>query len=81
MCKCTSVARRLWYLDSYREVAISVISVGMTSVDNSIKINMNFSSQRKFRERDRQDFIWIWEDGLFGFGSAEGTGVFQWPTV
>lgn len=73
------MVRVLWCLDSHSEVAISAISGGTTSVANSIKINMNFSSQRKFYERDRQDFIWIWEDGLFG--SAEERRVFQWPTV
>lgn len=52
MCKCPSVARGSWHLGSHSEVAISVISVGMTSVTKSVKISMNFSSQRKFHERE-----------------------------
>lgn len=52
MCKCPSVARGSWHLSSHSEVAISVVSVGTTSVAKSMKISMNFSSQRKFHERE-----------------------------
>lgn len=39
-------------MGSHSVVAISVISVGTTSVAKSVKISMNFSSQRKFHERE-----------------------------
>lgn len=78
MCECPSLVKGTWHFDSHSEVAISAISVGTPVGASSKKINVNCSSQRKHHVRDRQDFICIWEDGLFG--SAEGR-IFQWPTV
>ena len=47
----------------------------------SIKISMNFSSYRKFLERDRQDLILVWEGDLFGPADGVWGRTSQQPVV